>query len=242
MTTRYVTVKKGKESEKRFHAEFKSVDTKSGMIEGFASTSFKDRHGDIVEPDAFKDSMSEFLKNPVLLLEHSESIGTVEAVEVVPNGIKIVAKVGKGFEPADTTRKKIDQGILKAFSIGFIPEDVVFDEKRDAWAIKKGELLEVSVVAIPANRQSLFSVIKGYLDGDDTIESIKPSAIDLSLKAIKAEIFRLEQIWKLSEPAQKLELELLRKRLDTLFESEMRGSLLDECLEASRQALMASLR
>lgn len=69
---------KGHESFSGFVKEVKQEDGKV-KIKGFASTPDLDRYDDIVQPTAFAEAMSTYMKNPVVLLGHDtdKPIGTV---------------------------------------------------------------------------------------------------------------------------------------------------------------------
>lgn len=64
-----------------FQVLFKEVKQEDGKvkIKGFASTPDLDRYDDIVQPTAFAEAMSTYMKNPVVLLGHDtdKPIGTV---------------------------------------------------------------------------------------------------------------------------------------------------------------------
>ena len=69
--------------------------SKSVTITGYASTSDLDRYRDIVKPEAFKDALETYLKNPVLLRSHNADrpIGTVTSAVIDGKGLKITAVV-----------------------------------------------------------------------------------------------------------------------------------------------------
>jgi len=141
--------------------EIKTVDKKERIIEGFASTNVVDRVKDIVEPKAFEKTMNTFMKIATLLFNHdlNQPIGTVIGYKITDKGLWIRAKIGQGFEPADTVWKMIEQGIVKTFSIGFsIPEGGEEWTKDGIRVIKELDLHEISVVTVPANHEAIFEV------------------------------------------------------------------------------------
>jgi HK97 family phage prohead protease/HK97 family phage major capsid protein len=135
------------------------------IIKGHASTNDEDRHGDIVASDAWlKDSaLSNFKKNPVILAfhDHSRPIGKAIEHEATENGLQITAKISKA---AGDIIGLIKDGILSAFSIGFVIKDAKFDPSSGVFLIKELELLEVSVVSVPANQNTLFNIGKNFSD------------------------------------------------------------------------------
>ena len=167
-------------------AKTEEADSVEGtLIKGFASTPAKDRHNDIVEPEAFKKSIrSEYKRNPIILFAHNTSrpIGKATHMEVSEKGLYIEALiVDKEVEPL------IKAGILKMFSIGYIPKAVSFEDsegntldpkdptdREKIWMgkdvvrkITKLELVENSIVAIPANGEAEFGLagsVKSFFD------------------------------------------------------------------------------
>jgi HK97 family phage prohead protease len=147
----------------------KLVESDSGRraIEGYASTRDLDRTGEVVEPGAFAESLTEFLANPVLTYMHdwSNPIGKVIDARIDEVGLFIRAEIS---ETAEKVWKLIREGILRAFSIGYevVEEKVIGGINH----ILKLRLYEVAVVSIPANRRALFSVSKGLEAGNDLVE------------------------------------------------------------------------
>jgi Phage head maturation protease len=70
----------------------------------------------------------------------------------------------------------IRDGALKSFSVGFRVKDASYDKNSDTFFIKDLELLEISVVSVPANQDSLFSVRKSFED-DNGYEEFKKQFI-----------------------------------------------------------------
>ena len=68
----------------------------------------------------------------------------------------------------------IKDGALKSFSVGFRVKDGKYDANNDSMTITEVELLEISVVSVPANQNSLFSVRKSF-EGDSEYEEFVKS-------------------------------------------------------------------
>lgn len=136
-------------------------------ISGLMTTKELDRDTDIVEPGAFSEQIQSFLDNPILLFNHNteQPIGVVEELEVREDGVFAVARV---HDPQ--IKEWIELGMLQMFSVSFIILDRKFSEAQvgpngemlapPIRTITKAELLELSVVTIPANRTARFEVIK----------------------------------------------------------------------------------
>lgn len=119
-----------------------------------------DRYGDVIQASGW--DLRHFGKggNPIALFNHDsdEVIGTWENVRV--EGKRLLGRLKLAEEgtsaTVDKVRRLVKQGILKAVSVGFRPmEYVPLDEKADPfWGpfrYLKQELLECSVVSVPAN-------------------------------------------------------------------------------------------
>ena len=146
-------------------------------IEGFANTADKDRVGDVVLPSAFSKTMDEYMDNPVLLYQHDwdKVIGHVVDYKIVDDdnatkrGLWVKAVISSAKD-VDDVRTKIREGSLKTFSIGYNELDADYDNDSDTNIVKELELLEISVVTIPANPFSKFEAgveeEKGSVDSD----------------------------------------------------------------------------
>lgn len=143
----------------------KEIDTETWKwleIEWYASTKDKDRYWDIVEPQAFEKAMQTYALNPILLLQHDadKPIGKVESFTIDWNWLYIKAIV---TEDIDWVMNKLKNGILKWFSIWYRLLDYEMNyTEDDEWnitdstcVIKELELLEISLVSIPANPYAL---------------------------------------------------------------------------------------
>lgn len=137
-------------------------DQKKIEIEWYASTKDKDRYGDVVEPGAFTKTMATYMENPMLLLQHdpSKQIWVVTGYSIDTTWLYIQWDV-KYTAGDDELFDKITNGDLKWFSIWFrIKELELLEEIENGqtiwtWIIKELELLEISVVTIPANPYTL---------------------------------------------------------------------------------------
>jgi len=153
---------------------------------GVASTEELNRNGYIIRLNAWKGAISEFLNNPVLLLQHdsNQPIGKVLTAEVGEKGLIIT-----GYLFDDLTGGRFGRGLLNALSTGHLTVDVEFEnttngeilseeefkklsweeQSKEEWvmAVKELEWVELSVVSIGANRKSLISnkeLMKNYLN------------------------------------------------------------------------------
>lgn len=153
--------------DKTFVAETKNADPKTGEIEVLIplSSGRIDRDGEVVEPSAFKRHLSAFKKRPVLVSSHDyrdlrKQIGEFAGVRVTEDGLygKPRYYINQGNQEADWGFFLASIG-KAAFSIGFLP--IAWDEnpEGDGWRTPRKtftevELLEVSHVIVPANREA----------------------------------------------------------------------------------------
>jgi HK97 family phage prohead protease len=139
-------------------------------IEGYANTTTKDRVGDIILEEAWsKGGLNNYLMNPIVLAfhDHTKPIGQVVDYDISSKGLHVVAEISKA---AGDVYNLIREGILKAFSVGFRVEDADYDSDSDIFVIKDLELLELSVVSIPANANTIFSVKKSFENDNEYLE------------------------------------------------------------------------
>lgn len=185
-----------KEDMQHIYAEFKHVvrgttsttgvsgqskefrDNKKLYIAGMANANIVDRMDERVDPRGL--DATDYIKNMQLLAHHSycSPVGQVEELDIREDGVHFTAWVGDPEKAPLTDMQKeirslIAQGILKTVSIGFIPKKIragAYDDKGnivEPWVIEEWELLELSVVAIPANQDSIFEM-KGLLSSDNS--------------------------------------------------------------------------
>ena len=140
-----------------FYQDFKAEQAGDDIyIRGYASTFGKkpDRQGDIIEKTAYNDTVDEYMRNPVLLADHTNAtthvIGKVTKLSVTSAGLEIEAVLSKAADEfMQSIRTKISEGLLRAFSVG----GMFF---YDGNVIKQIKLYEISVVPVPANSDALF--------------------------------------------------------------------------------------
>jgi len=140
----------------------KAVEEEQRIIRGVATTPNPDRVGDIVEPLGVQ------FKNPMPLLhqhDHTRPVGTVTFDKPTKNGITFEARLPKIEEPGplrdrvETAWGEIKAGLVRAVSIGFRALEYAF---LDGGGIRftETEVLELSLVSVPANADAMISTIK----------------------------------------------------------------------------------
>jgi HK97 family phage prohead protease/HK97 family phage major capsid protein len=136
------------------------------FIEGYANTTSVDRSGDVIPKTAWETGMANYLKNPIILSQHDydEPIGKMVDYKIDSKGLWVKARISAA---AEDTFNLIKDGILSTFSVGFLIKDATYDAVTDLFVIKELELLEISVVSIPCNQDSTFSLSKDFGSSDE---------------------------------------------------------------------------
>src|SRR5580765_5008258 len=117
-----------------------------------------DRMDDVIMADAW--DLASFQKNPIALFNHNSNapIGKWANVRVVDKQLRghlELAPAGTS-DRIDEIRKLIDAGILRAVSVGFRPkESKPRPEAGQGLFFTKAELVETSLVSVPANPNAL---------------------------------------------------------------------------------------
>lgn len=127
------------------------------------SDASEDRHGDTVAVAGWR--LDSYKKNNVILFAHNSwdlPIGKGENVRVEGNALRgDITFASKEYDFAANVEKLVRGGYLKAGSVGFRPIKYAFNEERNSsgWNTPvdflEQELLEFSIVPIPANQNAL---------------------------------------------------------------------------------------
>jgi len=122
-------------------------------IEGWLSTGEVDRQKDIIEPGAWSKHLADFMKNPSLMFNHDWShlpLGIWTDVYVVPDKGLYGKCLIFGTEMGNDVAMLVRAGVLRSFSVGFTYHE--FSTMDDGgWRILDAELIECSIVSVPAN-------------------------------------------------------------------------------------------
>lgn len=170
----------------------------------YITTDRVDRYGDVVVPNGYLKYEEVYRKNAVIFFGHdsrSFPIGINLWLKPEAHGVVALSQIDKGSDKAKEVYRLNKEGILKSWSIGFIPK--VETLKEDSEGIKRNfieewELLEYSSVPIPANPDAINLAlkecknedIKGVLEKENEILIFK-NDVNAILNSIKTE---LEQI------------------------------------------------
>lgn len=166
-----------------FEAKAVGKESKSLKIAGYANTTAKDRAGDVVTAEAWAKGVENFRKNPVMLYQHKHEcpIGRFDKITVDKKGIYVEGSVSEAAEKTHGIHTLIKDGALKSFSVGFRVKDGKYNSKDDTMLITDVELLEISVVSVPCNQESLFSIRKSFENTEEYnsfISSFKEASVE----------------------------------------------------------------
>jgi len=222
----------------------KSISDESDVlkIKGYANTTSKDRTGDIIEESAWlKGGLDNYLKNPIILAyhNHSKPIGTAVDYSVSSKGLEVVAEISSA---AGEVYNLIKDGILKTFSVGFSIKDAEYDREDDIFYIKDLELLEISVVSVPANQDSTFSIAKAlgddyadfkkeYIESEETETNVDNST-EASNETILKENLEMDKIEELTLKMEALEKAAAEKEAAEKAAIEAEAKAAEEAAQA----------
>ena len=136
------------------------TDYQDVKIAGYASTNedttSADRGGDYLRVGAFNNTIGNFMKNPVMLMDHGNStkqiVGKWTHLAEDERGLYVEGVLSNSKSSHDC-RFLVAEGNLSTLSIGGI-----FDYGEDGKAINEVDLMEISLVAIPMNPDARFIV------------------------------------------------------------------------------------
>lgn len=150
-----------------FTFTLKAVDEKQHIIEGVFSTGSVDRHGEAVVQNGW--DLSNYKTNPVVLWAHQNHefpIAQMTEIGMDAQG-NLAGKMKfavEEYETAATAYRLMVGKYLRAFSVGFSNNRYEVQQGEDVVNLTENELLEVSVVNVPANAEALS---KAKADGID---------------------------------------------------------------------------
>lgn len=131
-----------------------------GVFEGYAATfGNTDSANDVIMNGAFAASLRD--RQPKVLWQHKMDVPVGKLLEASEDERGLYVKV----QIADTTAgvdalKLMKMGVIDKLSIGFKVKEAEYDRERGARIIKRVDLLEFSLVTIPANNQAEITSLK----------------------------------------------------------------------------------
>ena len=155
--------------------EVKSI-SEEGIFSGYASVfNVSDSYNDIIIDGAFTQSLK--YSHDIKLLwqhRHDEPIGVITKITEDNIGLYIEGKLLLDVNRAKEAYILLKNGAVSGLSIGFRVKSSKLDRNTGSRIITEVELVEVSLVTFPANKQATISSVKS-----DTIISLVNKAINI---------------------------------------------------------------
>lgn len=207
-----------------------------GSFIAVASTNREDRHGEVVDNNGW--DLKAYKKNPVILWAHDHTepaIGTAKKIWVDGEGKKaklmIQPVIHEITEKAKAVKQLIEQGIIRSLSVGFKPM-----ESPDGITFTQNELLEVSMVNVPANADAMMMAYKslkqnGFKDSVIKEIGVETQVVD-KLVSMEKDIEELKSVVKAQQSVNPSEQTKIRQRLSM---NKVIAKAADKILEAEKK-------
>jgi HK97 family phage major capsid protein/HK97 family phage prohead protease len=168
----------------------KSVEDDRRLIRGVATTPSPDRSGDIVEPLG-----AVFAQSIPLLLHHRKDapVGLAHFKKPTKAGIEFEAELPVIDTPG-IVRDRVNEawdslkaGLIRGISIGFrVIDDAVEPLRTGGLRFLKTEILELSLVTVPAHQDATLSVVKSIDAHDLAATGLHTPGVTGSLPVVRA--------------------------------------------------------
>lgn len=172
-----------------YNCEVRKNESESDNDYSFVMTTESiDRHQEIV--DAKNMDLVQFKKNPVVFYNHNSNsfpIGKAYNIKREDGRITSKVKLHEITDEAKIVKQLLDEGYIKSVSVGLIVKDYKYDKEQGVYRISKSELIELSVVNIPANTEAMRI---------NSIEDNKLAELNLRLDMLEKAL-NIKQIQKL---------------------------------------------
>lgn len=182
-----------------------------GSFTAVASSPKTDRHGEVVDQAGW--DLKNFKKNPVLLWAHDHTqmaIGKATRVWMSEGKLMFKGVWQEATDLGKAAKQLVEDGILKTFSVGFLPSEM------DGNTYTKQELLEISLVNVPANPDAMMLAYKSLKDNGFTSKTIKDIGIDTlvvdKLVSMEKDIEELKEQVKVTPTAPATHSQVIRTR------------------------------
>ncbi len=131
-----------------------------GTFSGYASTYGVDCQRDQIMPGAFRHTLN--TKRPLLLWHHRlhEPIGKWTYLSEDKQGLYVEGQLILEIQRAQEAYALMKKQILRSLSIGFQPVLSFFDKRKRVRKIYQLNLIEISIVGLPANNHAQIRCVK----------------------------------------------------------------------------------
>jgi len=136
--------------KKDIYIPIQKIDDEQHMVYGWASTPDIDSDGEIIKAEALQKALPGYMKFPTIREMHQAKVaGTTKQADASDKGLYIGAYI-----PVGDAWQKVKEGLYRGFSIG---GNVL---KRVGNVIQDIELVEISLVDVPANKAAVVELWK----------------------------------------------------------------------------------
>jgi len=150
------------------------INSEEQIVYGYASTPDLDSQGEIVEIEALKEALPNYMKFPTIREMHTtNAVGRTRGANIDEKGLFISAKIVD-----DNAWKKVKEGVFNGFSIGGRVKQMVDN------VIKSLDLTEISLVDVPANKNAVITLFKA--DEINEVYSKYHSLVNMSASELEA--------------------------------------------------------
>jgi HK97 family phage prohead protease len=135
-------------------------DADTGTFEGFASTYSRDRDGDSFAPGAWADSIAALntgKRKVPLLADHNpkKQVGAIDSASETEGGLFVQGRILPGLSDDANRVYALAKAGAMSLSVGFLPSDSQWHPEGGGGKLyRSADLVEVSAVASPSNRES----------------------------------------------------------------------------------------
>ena len=197
------------------------LEKKEGEIFGIASTQSPDRDGEIIKASGW--DLKNFKNNPVIMSNHKWHefpIGKATGIAIEKGKLVFKMVLSEATNEAREAAQLVKEGILNSFSVGFIPKT---RSEKDRNIIEESELLEISLVSIPANPQAIV-----------TAKGMKDNAMAQSLTNDCEVYFKLAS--EVEQSTKKTEKKAKVESIELKLVQNLTGQLQNLCKELKQKA------
>tara|TARA_Y100000592_G_scaffold63077_1_gene98387 strand:+ start:118 stop:969 length:852 start_codon:yes stop_codon:yes gene_type:complete len=219
-----------------------TAEAEPSKVSFVASTATPDRYGDIVNQSGW--SLDAYRRNPIVLLNHDSSQLPIARgkVEVKNDQLVIDVEFDMDDPRAAEVARKTQKGFMNAVSVGFqplqsalraeLPKDNPYYGKSGQF-FKSAELLEVSIVTIPANGEATMITQKEF-------NEFKSSMLHEIRNMIRSELLtlpemRIKHILEISEEDDKIVISFAKAKEEMEDMEEMEEEALDRRKEEDEE-------
>ena len=144
--------------------DIKTIDADKGTFEGYAAVFDKpDSMQDVIAPGAFKKSLKTRGATKVKMLlqhDHRMLLGVWTSVKEDKTGLFVKGRLLLELDRAKEAFILLREEVLDSMSIGFRTIVDSFDSKTEVRTLHEVDLVEISLVAVPAQPDAVITAVK----------------------------------------------------------------------------------